>query len=467
MINKTYKIIHNKYSFLFKFIFFLRYLFGIFFISGVLFLIIPHLFDLKKKDSVIKDHLSERYGLRLNKYEKITYNSLPVPNLEIQNADVSMEQDILQMNISSLKIYPKLINIYNYKDYEIKKIILNENKILLEDSSLKILIDYIFNLKSKIAFKNLNLKINKKNIHLVNLEKINISNYGYKKNIIIGEVFNKKFKILVSDDHNKVNFKLIKTGITADINFNEIGKDSLLKGVFKSKLLNTNLKFNFDYNDKKLKIYNSYFRSKNLSFNNKSTIVYQPYFYLNSIFDIDDINIKFLKEININKILNAKELIKKINIKNKINFKSKKLSNNLIDNLNLNIDIAYGRLVYSKKILIKENSFTCKGDINLLAENSILYFDCSIISNDKKKFLKEFAINYKNRDEIFELNAKGNINILKNKINFKQITMNQDYKASKEDLRYFKQIFEIILLKNNFLNIFNSKKIREFILEIF
>ena len=108
MINKTYKIIHNKYSFLFKFIFFLRYLFGIFFISGVLFLIIPHLFDLKKKDSVIKDHLSERYGLRLNKYEKITYNSLPVPNLEIQNANIDIDKDSLKMDVASLRIYPKL-----------------------------------------------------------------------------------------------------------------------------------------------------------------------------------------------------------------------------------------------------------------------------------------------------------------------------------------------------------------------
>jgi len=49
MINKTYKIIHNKYLALFKFIFFLRYLFGIFFIAVLLFLLIPYLLDFKKK----------------------------------------------------------------------------------------------------------------------------------------------------------------------------------------------------------------------------------------------------------------------------------------------------------------------------------------------------------------------------------------------------------------------------------
>ena len=66
MINKIYKRIHNKYSTLFKFIFFLRYLFGIFFISVVLFLLIPHFFDFKKKDEIIKNYLLESYGLKLN-----------------------------------------------------------------------------------------------------------------------------------------------------------------------------------------------------------------------------------------------------------------------------------------------------------------------------------------------------------------------------------------------------------------
>ena len=54
MINKIYKIIHNKYSTLFKFIFYIRYLFGIFFLSIVLILSIPHFFDFKKKDMIIK-----------------------------------------------------------------------------------------------------------------------------------------------------------------------------------------------------------------------------------------------------------------------------------------------------------------------------------------------------------------------------------------------------------------------------
>jgi hypothetical protein len=466
MINKLYKRIHNKYSTLFKFIFFLRYLFGIFFISIVLFLAIPHFFDLKKKDKVIKNYLLENYGIKLSSYDDIDYHSLPLPSLNFSNVGISIGKDSLQINANNLIIYPKLISIYNFKNFETNKIILKNNKILIDDSELKILIKYIYNLKNRLTFKNLDLKINRQNKPLINIKKINFSNYGYEKNLVKGELFDKKFKILINNNYNKINFKFLKTGITVDINLNEIKKESTISGILKSKLLNSKLKFNFDYDGEKIKIYNSYFRNKNLSLNNESLITYRPFLYLDSIFQVEDINIKIIKKIDINRILTSKNLIKKINAKNTINFKSKIFSQNLIDDLYLNVDLAYGRLVYFKKISISENFFSCKGDINLLEEYPILHFDCLVASKDKKKLLKKFSIKYKIKNEPLKLNVKGNINILNNKINFKKITMNQNYVASKEDLNYFKQSFETIVFDKNFSNIFNLQKIKKFILEI-
>jgi hypothetical protein len=466
MINKFYKRIHNKYSTLFKFIFFLRYLFGIFFISVVLFLFIPHLFDFKKKDTVIKNYLLKKYDIKLNKYESIKYNSLPTPYIEIKIADVGVAMDSLQMKVGSLNIYPKLLSIYHYKNFETNKIVLKKNKILLEDTDLKILINYIHNLKNKLSFKNLDLKIKRQDTALIDINKIYFSNYGYDKNIFRGEIFDKNFKISTSDNYKRINFNLLKTGITIDVNFDENKKKNMISGILRSKLLNSNIKFNFDYDDKKLKIYNSFFRSKNLTFNNESVLTYLPFFNLTSTFDIEDVNIKFLKKLNINKILDSKKLIKRINTKNKINFKSKKFSQNLIDNLNLNVDLAYGRLVYLKKITISGNFSMCQGYIDLLKDYPIMYFDCEIMAVDKKNLLKEFSIKYKNKNEPFKLNAKGNINILNNKVNFTNISMNQDYEASKEDLNYFKESFETILFNKDFFDIFNFSKIKKFILEI-
>ena len=466
MINKIYKTINNNYSVLFKFIFFLRYLLGIFFISSVLYLSIPHFINLKNKEEVIKNYLLESYNLQLNSYESIKYNSFPIPNLEIQNVEVSINSDLLRMNISSLNIYPKLFNIYNYENYETTKIVLNKNNILLKDTDLKNFINYIYNLKNRLTFKNLNLKIYKQETSIINLKKINFSNYGYYKNIVRGELFNKKFKILISDDYNKINFKLFKNDIAGDINFNETKKNSVISGIFKIQLLNSKLKFDFDYDGNKLKIYNSYFRSRDLSFKNNNTIIMKPYFYVDSIFNIEKINPKLIKRINLNKILLSKDLIKTINTKSEINLRAGKFSRNLIKDLNLNISLAYGRLTYQKKISISGSFLTCKGDINLLEEYPILNFDCSIASNNKKELLKQFSIHYKNKNEIFNLNANGNVNILNKKINIKNITLNQDYKASKEDLNYFKQSFESILFNKDFASIFNLKKIKKFIMEI-
>ena len=55
---------------------------------------------------------------------------------------------------------------------------------------------------------------------------------------------------------------------------------------------------------------------------------------------------------------------------------------------------------------------------------------------------------------------------MNNKINFKKITLNNNYQASKEDLNYFKNLFEKIIFNEDLLRVFNLKKIKEFILEI-
>ena len=74
-------------------------------------------------------------------------------------------------------------------------------------------------------------------------------------------------------------------------------------------------------------------------------------------------------------------------------------------------------------------------------------------------------MNYKNKNEIFELKVRGKINTLNNKMNFKSIT-SKNYVASKEDLKYFNNQFEKFLFDKNFFGIFDLKKIKKFILEI-
>ena len=95
-----------------------------------------------------------------------------------------------------------------------------------------------------------------------------------------------------------------------------------------------------------------------------------------------------------------------------------------------------------------------------------MYFNCSIYSPNKKKLFKKINLKLKTKKIPLTLEIQGNLNILKKKINFDRIEMDNSYIATEEDLKYFKNSFEKIVFNSNFLNIFDLSKIKKFILEI-
>ena len=466
MLNKIYKTIHNKYSNFFRSIFFLRYLFVIFFISSATFLIIPNFFDYDQRAEAIKNNLQVNYNFKVSKYDKIVYETLPIPKLNFKNAVINFGSPPIKLNVENLRVYPKFISLYNYKDFQVNKVVLKNNKIILKDVDLSFINKNYFKKKNKLSIIDLNIEIINNGKSLIKIENLHYTNYGYNKNILKGKVFDNQFTTKISNNFDNFDFKLLNSGISAEINFDKIKKNNLIEGFFKAKILNSNFKFNFNYDKKKLNIYKSYFRNKNLSFKNKSQVVIDPFLYVSSEFEIDHVNTKILKDINFNQILELKDIIKKISSKNQFRFISKKFNRNLVNDLVIEIDTAYGRLNYKKEFSILESLFKCKGDINILEDYPNLFFDCIATSNDKKKFFKKFNIKSKTKNKDFKINVKGSLSILNNKVKFTEVTSNESYKASKEDLIYFKQSFEKILYNKNFLEIFNQKKIKEFIFEI-
>ena len=116
------------------------------------------------------------------------------------------------------------------------------------------------------------------------------------KNLIQGKVFNKKFKTKITKNFNKINFDLEDTGFSSELSFDANNQNDSVSGIFKTKILNTNIKFNFFYDGQKLEILNSYFRNKNISFNNDSLIFLKPFLNVNSNFvDNDEVNTNFFK----------------------------------------------------------------------------------------------------------------------------------------------------------------------------
>ncbi len=465
MINKIYKTIHNKYFRFFKFIFFIRYLIVIFFVAMMLLVSIPQFFDYKKKEQIIKTYLVENYGLEVKKVKNINFKSFPVPHLQLNNLEANFNSKDIRIVAQILNIYPKIFSIYNYNNFDVRKIRLDNNNIEVRLKDLKLLFLNLYNLKKKIHLNNLDIQIKDQNKKVISLKKINFYNYGYEKNKVIGEVFNKKFKINFLDDFNKIKFSLLDTGLTATLDFKNQTELLSYIGSLKGKVLSSNFKLNFIYDKNSLKINKFFFRDKNLAFDSEGYFSLKPFFKINLDTKIKDINKDILTNLNINYLLNFKDLIKRLNSNINIVYNSKKFSRNLINNLNVETRLAYGRLNLIKDFSISDSSLYCKANINLIDEYPIFHFNCNLNSPDKKKLLKSFKINYKTKNEKLNLIVQGSLNILNNKINFDKIEIN-NVAVIKEDLKYIKDSFEKNIFNQNFTKMFEISKIKNFILEI-
>ena len=465
MLNKIYKIINNNFPKIFKFVFFLRYLLLIFFISLIIFIITPMFFDYDKRHIAIKSHLEKNYNLKIVKTENIKYYPFPLSKLELNDVVTRLNSSNIDLVTKKLVVYPKLLTLYDYKNFDSNKIKLKNNLISTNFFSIKDLYKYILNIEKKFQIRNLNLQLKNFDNTLLKLKNLNFSNYGYNQNKIEGIVFGKKFKINLRKNPKKISFELLKTGISISLNFSDNYQIKTIGNV-KGKILKARLKSDFIYDQELIKIENFYFREKNLSFDSEGIILLKPFLEINLDTQIVNLNNKLFKKINLDSVLNSKDIIKKINSNINFGYKQKRFSGSIIDNLNVKINLAYGRLNIEKSFLISESEFKCKSETNLLEEYPVVIFDCTLSSKDKKKLLKNFDIKYKKKKEFLNLEVKGNLNILNNKINFESIKINQDYTATKEDLNFFKNSFENILFNQNFINIFDLLKIKNFINEV-
>ena len=459
MLNKIFKTINNKFNRLFKFIFYLRYLFAIFSAACLIFLLIPQFFDYNKRLSLIKSHLIKVYGLEIKKMDDIKYHSFPLPHLVINNLETIFYSKKNTLKTKQLVISPNILSIYNYNDFKIRKIELKNNNLETDLITLKYFFKKILNLENNLNFQNLDLKIKDLENNIIDLKEIHFSNYGYKKNKINGLVFGSKFEIEFFGNLNNFDLKILDSGLTLR------SKVSKNNGEITGKVIKSNFKLNFIFDEKKIEINNFFFRNKKLSFDSKGILEFKPYFKNNMDFDIKNISTDLFKDLNIGTILESKDLIKRLNTENELIFRTSKFTGNLIKDLKINVKLNFGRLDFFKNFLISNSTFSCQNNLNLLDEFPIIYFNCLIESPDKRKLLKKIEIDYKRKKEKLLLKVNGNLNILNNKINFDNLVVN-NIKSSQDDLNYYKTSFENIIFNENFLKIFDLSKIRKFIIEI-
>ena len=466
MINKIYKRIYNKYSNIIKFFLFLRYVFVIFLISVSLFISIPKFFDYEKKKEIIKQHLIEQYNLKLNNFTSIQFDIFPLPNLYIRNADFQIKNQTINFSSKNAKIFLEFKSIYNFKNFKVRKISLNDNKMSLDIDKSNILLNYLKKLNNKLDIKYLNLDLNKNNNSLIDIKNISFSNYGYKKYEFIGELFEKKFKVTLKNNNQDLTFKILDVGIKANFMIIREKLKESFRGISKISLPSSVLKFNFDLNNKKLSISKSNFRNKDLTFSFDSLIKFKPFFHVESIININEIDKNLANKLNLKKLIDNKKIIKKLNGKIDINYENKNYFIDLIESHSSEFKFAYGRLIYSSKFLIFKNEINCRGESVLTADYPKINFVCFLNIINKKKLFKKFDITNNLNSDPINLNIEGSINLVNQKINFKKIIIEDNYIANEEDKKYFNETFNRILYNENFFKIFSKSKIKNFFFEI-
>ena len=119
-----------------------------------------------------------------------------------------------------------------------------------------------------------------------------------------------------------------------------------------------------------------------------------------------------------------------------------------------------------KEFSISQTKFRCNSNVNLTEEFPVIIFICSLDSKNKKELFKKLKIRNDFKKESFVLKVKGNVNTVKRKINFENISMNNSYNATEEDLKYFKETFQNIVFDEDFFAIFKLVKLKNFIKEI-
>jgi len=452
-----------------NFLFLLRYLVALFFISITSFLFFPKFINYEKDMNFINNYLNKEYGIVIKNYSKVGYEAFPFPRLVVKDINFDIEK-ILEGSNGILILNLNLNNIYQIKKIKLEKITVEKLILNIDKKNLKEFSKHFYTLEKKLIFKDSNLVINHKNEKLINIDKFNLSNKQKKKINFSGEYLTNKIsgKFLSENNKKTLNFKIKDLGIESKLIFLQNSSFDEAFGKVKLKLIHNLIIFDFKYKEK-VEIMNSYIRNKNFASSFDGTINLKPFFMFDLIFQIKNINNKYIEMIKNKNIVNIKNFLKKINGTSTFIYKNNQSFNKkIINEFLLNLKLENGEVNINKSKIYLDGLIA---DINLSTYDANnfpkLKFKIHFNFNDTKKFLKNFYVSKKKNIKLSNLIVEGSLNIMTNKVNFVNINIGDSYDLKDEDLTYFKKNFEEIIIQDNIFNLFNKNKIKRFINEVY
>ena len=444
------------------------------FILAVLFYFLrPIYFDYQGNKKFFENKINNIFKLNVNIRGNISYKVFPTPRILIKNAGLNFsESNKKKIKIKELYILISPLSLNNFKNIELKKILVKNQNLEIHPANFKKYFNYLTLRKEKtLIFKN-------SNFFFIDAQgnKVMFSNLNYKEKftankhqietsgIFAQNKVNVKFlNRFSSKKYLKINIPDLKQYL--DITFDKKSNLSLLSGELKLRFLESLLLLNFEGKED-FKISNSFLRNKFLNSKLNGKVSFKNNFYFNLNLGINRIDIR--------KLLLYYPIFQMGGISKKINGK--------INVINKNTDSFFGSIKDSKMILIFENgdikikNFSAKimndtdikSSISILQNNKkpIVQFSINFFTKDPVKFFRKFGL-YDFDKSPTSFNVNGNIDIKGKKINLREIIKDNNERISNKEILIIEKSFNRYVLDQGIMGLFDFFKIKKFIQEIY
>ena len=431
----------------------------------------PMYFEYEADKKKIQDKINNIFKLHTNIRGAISYKIFPSPRIMIDDVNLHFDKSNgSKIKVNKLYILISPLKIKNLDSFELKKILITDQKIRIYPKDLKKYFKYFANAKeSGLVFKNLEIFFldaqgNRVVFHDVNLEE----KFSYNKHQIKGSANFSKNKIKIKffnkiglEKYLKINFPDLKQSL--NIKFDPESNLKNLSGELKLNIFETVLLLNFKGKDN-FKISKSYIRNKFLNSKIDGIISFKDEFHFDLNMGVNQINLR--KLLLYYPIFKKNGISKKINGKFNILIKSTDSFFGKIRNAKMLLKMENGDIkIQNASALFPENT-KVQSNISILNTNKgpIIEFSINFLTNNSSKFFRKFGLYDFEKEETI-LFLDGSIDVNKKKMNLKKIVKDSRERVSSKETSLIENSFNQLILNEGIEGMFDFIKFKKFLQE--
>jgi len=250
------------------------------------YLLIPNIHDKTEISKNLKNQLQEKFNLDFNLSQNFKYSFLPRPHFIYKYASILKDQNEIS-KIEELRIFISLNNLFSYKNFEVKNLIIEKSNFNLNNQTYDFfikLLDSNFR-EDKLIIKNSNIFYKNKDDEVLFINKIKNMKYFFdnknfqNKLVSKNEIFNLPYSIELKKDvsekkiFSKIILNFLKLEINNELDFNNKVKKGLVN------FTSDKNKFNATYHIKENNfIFNLSDSLENSNFSYESETSFSPFY---------------------------------------------------------------------------------------------------------------------------------------------------------------------------------------------